>query len=240
MAVPDRRAGAALLLGLCLVAGLFLFGKQLVTGALQVKALERTVSVKGLSEREVPADIAIWPVKFSVTDNTLATLYQTLASNNTLVRTFLTDQGFTADEISVSVPEIVDRQAQGYSADQIRFRYTGSSTITIYTSRVDAVRTARDRLLELGQKGLTLSSQEYEAATEFLFTGLNTLKPAMIEEATRNAREVAEKFAQDSQSRLGKIRQASQGQFTISDRDSNTPYIKKVRVVSTVEYYLVD
>ena len=76
--------------------------------------------------------------------------------------------------------------------------------------------------------------------TQFLFNGLNNIKPAMIEEATRNAREVAEKFAHDSGSKLGKIKRASQGQFSIDDRDSNTPYIKKVRIVSTVEYYLVD
>jgi hypothetical protein len=96
------------------------------------------------------------------------------------------------------------------------------------------------RLVDLGKQGVAISGQDYEYKTTFLFTGLNELKPAMVEEATRNAREVAIKFAQDSQSTLGKIRRASQGQFTIEDRDANTPYIKKVRVVSTVEYYLSD
>ena len=87
---------------------------------------------------------------------------------------------------------------------------------------------------------MAVTGQNYQAQPQFLFTGLNQIKPAMIEEATRNAREVAEKFAQDSSSKLGKIRTARQGQFSINDRDSTTAHIKKVRVVSTVEYYLAD
>jgi hypothetical protein len=94
--------------------------------------------------------------------------------------------------------------------------------------------------VELGKQGIAISGEDYQSRTEFLFTELNSIKPAMIEEATENARQVAEKFAQDSSSRLGKIRRAQQGQFSISDRDNNTPYIKKVRVVSTLEYYLSD
>ena len=95
-------------------------------------------------------------------------------------------------------------------------------------------------LMQLGQDGIAINGQDYDARTQFLFTGLNRIKPGMIEEATRNAREVAEKFSHDSGSKLGKIKRANQGQFTIEDRDSNTPYIKRVRIVSTVEYYLVD
>ena len=85
-----------------------------------------------------------------------------------------------------------------------------------------------------------MTGDEYTSATEYLFTGLNEIKPEMVEEATRNAREVALKFARDSDSKLGKIRSARQGQFSISDRDKNTPHIKRVRVVSTIEYYLAD
>ena len=92
----------------------------------------------------------------------------------------------------------------------------------------------------LGKKGVVLAGNDFQNRTEYLFKRLNEIKPAMIEEATRNAREVAEKFAKDSNSRLGKIKQARQGQFSISDRDKNNPHIKKVRVVSTIEYYLAD
>lgn len=96
------------------------------------------------------------------------------------------------------------------------------------------------KLVELGKLGIAITGETYESKTQFLFTKLTEIKPGMIEEATKNAREAAEKFAQDSKSRLGKIKKASQGQFSIEDRDSNTPHIKKVRVVSTVEYYLTD
>ena len=96
------------------------------------------------------------------------------------------------------------------------------------------------QLSELGKQGIVLTGNNYAAQPEYLFTRLNSIKPQMIEEATRKAREVAEKFAQDSDSTLGKIRKARQGQFSISSRDNNNPQIKKVRVVSTIEYYLSD
>jgi hypothetical protein len=141
----------------------------------------------------------------------------------------------------VSAPSITDRQAQGYVSSQpSEFRYYGSSIVTVYSTQVDAVRRAMTQIVDLGKQGVAVTGQEYGAQTEFLFTGLNDIKPEMIEEATKNGREVAEKFAADSQSRLGKIRTAQQGQFSINDRDSTTPYIKKVRVVSTITYYLSD
>ena len=112
--------------------------------------------------------------------------------------------------------------------------------MTVYSKNVDKVRAAMSSLIDLGKKGVAIYGEDYRNQTQFLFTGLNDLKPGMIEEATKNARAVAEKFAQDSDSELGKIKSALQGQFTISDRDATTPYIKNVRVVSTVEYYLSD
>jgi hypothetical protein len=189
----------------------------------------------------MPADVAIWPIKFNEAGNDLAALYATIEKNNALIVAFLEQHGFTDSEISVSVPAIVDRQAQAYNnAGEAQYRYTATSSISVYTQNVDRVRETMDKLVDLGKQGLAIAGQDYEARTQFLFTKLNELKPAMIEEATRNAREVATKFAQDSDSRLGKIKSANQGQFTIEDRDSNTPHIKKVRVVSTVEYYLSD
>jgi hypothetical protein len=153
----------------------------------------------------------------------------------------LKKSGFTDDDISVSPPGITDRQAQGYmDSSKIKFRYTANSTISVYSDKVDAVRTAMKKLVELGKQGIVIAGHDYEARTQFLFTNLNRIKPAMIEEATKNARQVAEKFAKDSNSKLGKIKKARQGQFSINDRDTNTPFVKKVRVVSTLEYYLSD
>src|SRR5690606_220383 len=118
--------------------------------------------------------------------------------------------------------------------------YTATQAVTVYSTNVDTVRPLMNELATLGKQGIVFTGNDYQARTEYLFNSLNDIKPAMIEEATTMAREVAEKFAADSNSRLGKIKNASQGQFTISDRDSNNPHIKNVRVVSTVEYYLSD
>jgi len=234
-------AGAGLMLGVFIFAGLLGLGYQLADGFLQAKALERTVTVKGLSEREVPADIAIWPIKYNQADNDLVALYAVIERHNGLIVDFLKQRGFGDEEISVSVPAIVDRQAQAYGGEQnARFRYAAASSITVYSTKVDQVRATMNDLVELGKQGLAIAGQDYEARPQFLFTGLNVLKPEMIEDATRNAREVATRFAKDSSSTLGKIKTASQGQFSIEDRDTNTPHIKKVRVVSTVEYYLSD
>lgn len=238
--MKNGRRGEALILGLLLCLGLGLLGWFARDGLLTSRALERTVTVKGLSEREVPADIAIWPVRFNEAGDDLNRLYGQIQAKNVLVVEFLKGAGFTDAEISVSVPAVTDRQAQNYGGGQPALRYSGASTITVYSGDIAAVRGAMTRLVELGKQGIAIAGQDYEARTEFLFTGLNGIKPAMIEEATRNAREVAEKFAADSGSRLGKIRRAQQGQFTIEDRDSSTPTIKKVRVVSTLEYILVD
>lgn len=237
----NRRMGEAFILGALLCIGLALLGYLISGSIIRIKTLNRTVTVKGLSEREVPANIAIWPIKFSEADNDLNHLFSKIQRNNSLIIQFLKNNGFKDQEISISAPAIMDRQAQGYAdPNKIKFRYSGSSIITVYTGNVDSVRKTMKKLVELGKEGIAISGQDYNSKTEFLFTELNQIKPEMIEEATKNAREVAERFAKDSESKLGKIRHARQGQFSINNRDSNTPYIKKVRVVSTVEYYLSD
>jgi hypothetical protein len=236
-----QRSFDAVVLGALICVGLALLGFFASQGVVRLRSLDRVVTVKGLSEREVPADIAIWPIKFSDAGNDLGALYTNIQRKNALVDEFLRNNGFNRDEITMSVPSINDRQAQGYGGSQpSEFRYYGSSIITVYSMQVEVVRQAMSRLVDLGKQGIAISGQEYDARTEFLFTGLNDIKPGMIEEATKNAREVAEKFAADSESRLGKIRTAQQGQFSIYDRDSTTPHIKKVRVVCTITYYLSD
>jgi hypothetical protein len=186
------------------------------------------------------ADIAIWPIKFSEAANDLNELYAAIEAKSGTIIEFLKQKGFAAEEITRSAPSITDRQVEYADAQAQRLRYTGRSTITVYTKKVDDVRKAAQGMVELGRQGIVLAGEDYDSKTQFIFNRLNELKPAMIEEATRSAREVAAKFAKDSESRLGKIKSASQGQFTIEDRDSTTPFIKKIRVVSTVEYYLVD
>lgn len=235
-----RSLGEAFIMGLFVCIGLSVLGFSLYTGIVYFKTIDRTVAVKGLSEREVPADIAIWPIKFSEAGNDLNELYGAIQSKTGIIVGFLKQKGFSDDEITVSAPAITDKQTEGSGTEAYKYRYTGKAVITVYSKKVDAVRKAAQGLVELGQQGIVLAGEDYASKTEFLFTRLNELKPAMIEEATRNAREVAVKFAKDSESRLGKIKNASQGQFSIEDRDSTTTFIKKVRVVATVEYYLSD
>lgn len=236
-----NRKSEAIILGAFLCVGLVVLGYLISSSIVRIKELNRTVSVKGLSEREVPANVAIWPIKFSETDNDLNNLYSVVEQKTLLIAEFLERSGFSNDEISISAPAIIDRQAQAYmDSTKIKFRYAASSTITVYSDKVNLVRETMKKLVELGKQGIAIAGQDHETRTEFLFTKLNDIKPEMVEEATKKAREVAVKFAKDSNSGLGKIKTARQGQFSITDRDSNTPYVKKVRVVSTLEYFLTD
>ena len=237
----DSISKSITILGGCLLVGLIALGWLLGHAALQVKELERTVIVKGLSEREVPADIAIWPLTFQEANAELNRIFEAIQRKNALITEFLVAHGIPKEEITVAPPAVTDLYAQSYGdKSHILFRYTGSSTVTVYSNKVDAARAAMQDVISLGKKGVALSGEGYQGQTQFVFSGLSSLKPDMIEEATRNARSVAGKFAADSDSRLGKIRSAQQGQFSIENRDSTTPHIKKVRVVATVEYYLAD
>ena len=148
--------------------------------------------------------------------------------------------GFDEQEISLSKQSIVDKQAREYGAENQQFRYIARANITVYSQQPDKVQNALTKVGQLAKQGIAIVQDNYETRVEYMFTGLNDIKPAMVQEATEKAREVALKFAKDSQSKLGKIRTARQGQFSIIDRDSNTPQIKKVRVVTSVEYYLSD
>jgi hypothetical protein len=232
---------SSLVLGLSIAAGLGLLGHLVGDAALRVKGLERTVVVKGLSEREVPADTAIWPIRFQDAAGDLSALFDSVQGKNRKVRDFLAGHGLKDAEVTTNPPAVTDLHAQNYGdRSAAPFRFTASSVTTVYSTNVAAVRAAMADAIALGRQGVAITGEDYEQRTQFLFTKLNDLKPGMIAEATQNARAVAGKFAEDSGSSLGAIKTAAQGQFTIEDRDSTTPYIKRVRVVSTVEYFLAD
>lgn len=227
--------GVSLIISFALVA---VIGSNAV---LEHKSMERTVTVKGLSEHEYLADTVIWPIQFTTASNDLTTIYETIEQSNQKVIDFLNQNGVKPGEISSSAPSITDKSAQRYgSSNSPEFRYTATQTITVYSNEVEHVRSVMGNLADLGKEGIVLSSDDYQAQPEYLFTRLNDIKPNMIEEATKKAREVAEKFALDSNSELGKIKRARQGQFSISARDRHNPHLKNVRVVSTIEYYLSD
>jgi len=236
-----EKTKSSFILGLFLLLGLSSLGYLLSASVNEFKKYDRTVSVKGLSEREIPANIALWPIQFTNTNNDLSSLYSKMENDTKKILEFLMQNGFKESEITISPPSITDKLAQQYGNNKtIEYRYLASRTITVYTDKIDLVRSTANKIIDLGKKGIVFTGNKFQGNTEFLFTKLNDVKPEMIEEATRKAREVAEKFAKDSNSKLGKIKTARQGQFSINARDKNTPHIKKIRIVSTVVYYLSD
>ena len=224
--------------GLFEMIGLVVIGFHISGAVEKYRSYDRTVNVKGLCEKEVKADKVIWPVVYKVMADDIQTIYDQIDKNNSIVMSFLKSGGIKAGDISVAVPNISDKYAAEYGSNDRAYRYIATSTVTVCTADVDAVLALRSRQSELLKKGVVTAGSNWENTVEFKYEGLNEIKPQMIEEATRNAREAAEKFAKDSDSNLGKIKTANQGTFTIENRDSNTPHIKTVRVVTSVTYYL--
>jgi hypothetical protein len=205
------------------------------------KKYDHYVEVKGLSEREVNADLAVWPMNITVSGNDLGQLKREIENQNKQVYNFFINQGFSKEELTVGSTNINDAYADMYNQNRNNeFRYLAKSDFTVRTNNIERLQNALSESLELVSQGILLGSKNTWRPIEYVFTGLNDLKPVMIEEATKNAREVAEKFALDSNSKVGGIRVARQGLFSISDRDENTPQIKMVRVVSTIEFQLED
>ncbi len=219
-------------------AGIGMLGVMIRNGINDFREKDRVVTVKGLAEMEVPADKVVWPLMYKDIGNDPAVLYANLEQKNKAVVQFLKSNGIGDDEISIAPPEVIDMQAERYGSRDVSYRFNATSVITVTSKDVDKVRRLMAEQAELMKQGITITGGDYRYNVTYEFTGLNDVKPRMIEEATRNARAAAEKFAKDSDSKLGKIRNASQGQFSISDRDANTPYIKSIRVVTTVNYYL--
>lgn len=223
---------------LVIAAAIIIASAMLPISVAKFKSYDRTVDVKGLCEREVMADKVIWPLTFKVVGDDLASVIAETEKNNRTVVDFLVAGGIPESQITVAAPEISDKFASEYGNNDRVYRYLSTSVITVCTEMIDGVLELQSRQAELMKKGITFATDRWENATQFKFEALNSIKPEMIEEATANARAAAKKFAQDSDSRLGKIKTATQGTFSIEDRDSNTPQVKKVRVVTYVTYYI--
>lgn len=222
-----------------LAIGLVIMGFAVRSGIVTFKSMDRSVVVKGLAEREVKADKVTWPLVYKELGNDPSEMYGILEKKNNNVVTFLKAAGIKAEEISVNPPIISDRQADNYGNEIMNYRYKATSVITVISSDVDKVMQLMRRQTELMKQGIAIVSEEYgNNSVTYEFTGLNDIKPQMVEEATKKARETAMKFAEDSESNLGGIKTAQQGQFSIENRDANSPYIKRVRVVTTIEYFL--
>lgn len=238
----------AVILAVAISLGGFLAGN----GFARARTADRYVTVKGVSEREAKADLAIWPLSVVGADNTLAAAHTKLATSITGVREFLARHGIDTTQIELTGFSVSDAQAQEYGPpERMRTnRYIIRETMMVRSQRPDLVLAASQRIGELAAIGVVVSSgPEYRGpggGPTFVFTGLNKLKPPMIAEATARAREGAEQFARDSRSDLAGIRRANQGVFEILARDqapgigAESQINKLVRVVSTVEYLLKD
>jgi len=218
-----------------LALGLALGGCFIYAGIHELSVMNRGVTVKGLSEKDVTSDYVVWPMSFQLNGNDLPELYEILNILGDSLQEFFVQKGFTPEEVTIGNTHVDDNWSNYYTERRPTYRYTLHSSIIISTSEIQKVIDNQSCPSELLSKGLILNSYEWSA--DYSYKGLSSLKPEMIEEATKNARAVAQKFAEDSHSRLGNIRHASQGQFSI-ESDENRPWIKHVRVVTTVEYSL--
>ncbi len=224
----------ALIVGVALIVSAVIMHNVLA----QFVNKERVVYVKGLAEREVKADYVTWPLVYTQVGNDMRIMYAQVKLKNKEIVDFLVDGGIQKSDIYISTPSFEDRDANRYSDNKSPYRYFGTSVITVSTSAVDKVIKLMQQQEKLLVKGILMKTGNYQYSPSFSYRGLNNIKPQMIEEATKNARQSAEKFAKDSNSALGKIKTANQGQFSIQSLDDNTEYIKKIRVVSSVTYYL--
>jgi len=239
----DMRPIPAVVLAIGLAAAGWFVGH----GLLEVRQADRYVTVKGLSEREVQADLALWPMQFVVADDDLDRAQSRMVDATGKVQAFLARSGFEPGEIELQDLSVTDTRANRYGGPPAPFRYVVSTTLMVRTTQPDRLFEASQRVGELIDAGVVLSSDgPWAGGPTYLFNGLNELKPGMIAEATANAREAAEQFARDSGSKLGPIRRANQGVFVILPRDQapgvqeQRQRAKVVRVVSTVEYLLED
>jgi len=247
----------AAVLGVCLLLGLVVGGWVLGSQIKDIKLADRYVTVKGLVERTVKSDSAIWPVSFKEAGNDLSQVFAKSEADKDAVLKFFAAQGITLQEITVGQIQVTDKQTNEYNNNPSGTRYIVQQTVTVHSLDVDKIAKAGQKTAELVQAGIVVGGGYGQGGIAYKFGGLNALKPDMITEATRNARASADRFAADSGSQVGSIRSANQGVFSISAADSggasgpgeegggggdaqaDSSIMKKVRVVATVDYYLV-
>lgn len=187
------------------------------------------VEVKGLSEKIVKADTAIWSMSFEVKSNNIDTLYADIEKNIEIIKTFLTEKGFDATEINVAPVNIYQDTYK-----EAAFRYNSTNQVSVYTKKVDLAKATSNETLLLVKRGVVLN-QNY---ISFEFSDINSIKPEMLADAIKNARDTASQFALNSGSTVGRVTRGNQGVFDITDKDPGSPEYKKIRLVSTLRFLL--
>ena len=201
---------------------------------------DRRVNVKGLAEQEVEADKVTWPIVSKELGNDLSGLYNSIGSTQSKIKAFLLRNGIKEAELTVNAPQVLDLNAREWGEKNQPYRYIVTSVITVTSSDVKQVRNIIARQGDLLKEGVAIVDGGYDNPVKYEYVSFKEMKPKMMQEAIENAEKTAQQFAENSHSKLDKIVSADQGQFSIDDRDSNTPWIKKVRVVTTVTYSLKD
>lgn len=226
-----------------LAAGLAFAGTQVGGGLKAFRSADRVVTVKGLAERDVKSDFAVWTLAFRRADNDFARVQQALTADRERVLAFLREQGFSADEIDARPLQVQDLLAREYGPEQVALRFNGRAQVVVKSARVDLVALASNRVDPLIEAGIQLGGEGMDGAPLYQLRGFNDIKPQLLEEATRSAREQATKFAADAGATLGPLRSANQGAIRIldddgSETDSSRTIGKRLRVVSTFEFAL--
>lgn len=241
-------SGISLIIGVILLSlSICYAGSMIYSGMTEFRSSDRTINVKGLAVKDVEADLAIWTLKHTTTGNNLALVQAQINANSAKLRGFLKINGIPDTDIAGRRLEVTDLLAQTYrqsGADQ--YRYIISEVITVRSSNVNGVEAAYQKSGELLSQNVSLVSEQNRSPIDYIFTGLNAIKPEMIAEATKSARESAEQFASDSGAKIGGIKYATQGYFQILPRDSENAYeerqsrSKSVRVVTTINFDIRD
>lgn len=233
-----------LLFALLIAAGVALGGWFIGDGFVEARSGDRYVTVKGVSERDVMADMALWPIRFVAAGNNLDAVQRKIRQDQNSIQSFLEAHGIASEAIELQNLEVTDRTAQSYQSGPYENRFILEQTLMVRSEDVEKINEASQDIGDLVEAGVIINSQYSGGGPTYLFNRLTELKPEMIAEATQNARGSAEQFARDSGSELNGIRSANQGVFVILARDK-APMLqeekqirKTVRVVSTIEYYL--
>ena len=221
-----------------IAAAIVVFGLLFKAGIDNFTNKDRRVTVKGLSEIEVPADQVTWSITTAETGNDLQQVYANSSSVIRKITKFLTSNGIAPEDINVGTPIVTDNETDRWNADRIPFRFKIKTVLSVNSKEVDKVRGLISRQGELLSQGIAIINSEYSEPVSYSFVSFQEMKPKMMEEAIANAQLTAKQFAQNSGSKLGKIISADQGQFSINSKDENNPQIKKLRVVTTITYQL--
>ncbi len=227
------------ILGLFLAIGLLGGGYFVSTTLYKSHVGINTASVKGLAEREVKSDLAVWNIYFSSQAADLQSAYKAGESSRDTVKKFMLDRGFDESEMRFTLSaDTREFREKGILRDRT---YVVSVNAEVRSENVDRIEATHRDTSELIGKGILISN----SPPQYLYTKLNDIKPELLQEATRNARLAASQFAEDAGAKVGTIRSANQGAFSIASRDGGATYgedrtsmFKKVRVVTTISFFL--